>query len=103
MLMHSWPEWRSWARYRPFDRSAEVGVGQHDHGVLAAELAGEGDEPSAALLGHDPTGGGQAGEHEVIDRLDDRAAEARPRASDDPEQVVGEAGLEEELDHRRPR
>ena len=82
---------------RTLHGSVEIGVGEHDHRVLAAELTRERDEAPPALLGHDASGGGGAGEHDVVDGVDERCAELGAGPGDDPEQVVRETRFEEQV------
>ena len=58
----------------------EVGVGQHQHGVLAAELERAADQPAGAALGELAAGRRRAGEADEVAAVDDRAAD-RPGPS----------------------
>ena len=53
----------------------DVGAGQHDHRVLAAELERAADQPGRSLLGDELAGRGRAGEADVVGALDDRGAD----------------------------
>ena len=75
----------------------DIGVRRHNHGVLAAELRGEVDEPLPRLRGEFTTGGRGAGEHEVVAVVDDRGADLAARPRDHGEQVAGHAGAVEQL------
>ena len=55
----------------------EVGVAQHQHRVLAAELERAADQPLGALLRDQLAGGGRAGEADVVGALDDRRCRSR--------------------------
>ena len=68
----------------------EVGVGEDDHGVLAAQLEHAGDELSGAGLGHAPAGGHAAGEDDFIGPRSISAAPRR-RALHDLQQVREES------------
>ena len=76
----------------------EVGTLGDDHRVLAAELGGESDESTPGLLGQELTGGGGAGEHDVLGVLDDGCSHHRTRAGNHGEQVTGQTCLVEQFD-----
>ncbi len=82
---------------RALGRPVQVGVAQHQDRVLAAQLQRAADQPVGALLGDQLAGRGGAGEADVVGALDDRAAELATRTGDDVPEVLGEAGLLEQL------
>ena len=51
-------------------RAVEVGVGEHDERILAAELQAAGDEPLGAVNGDRTTGPDRPGEHHHVDLVD---------------------------------
>jgi hypothetical protein len=77
-------------------------VEQHDHGVLAAELEGAGDEVAAAGLAHLASGAHAAGEADLVDAGLDQGGAGLAVALDDVEQPVRQAGLGEEIEHETP-
>ena len=78
-----------------------VYVGTHDHGVLAAEFEGALDEPLGAPFGHDPTGRRGAGEHHVVDSVDDEGAGHGAFTRHDGHEPVGQTCKEHLLQHPR--
>jgi hypothetical protein len=52
--MHSCPLLENDARTAPSAARSRVGVSQHEHGVLAAELQRRANEPLAGLLADQP-------------------------------------------------
>jgi len=68
------------------DRALQVGVGEHDHRVLSAELQAARNQPLAGALGDLAAGGGRAGELDVVDLVDERCA-GRAEARDAAEHV----------------
>jgi hypothetical protein len=79
----------------------EIGVGAHDHGVVASELERAGDELATARLGDAPTGVDAAGEVDLVDaRLDERRARLAV-TEDDLDDVRGQTcAVEQLLDER---
>ena len=75
----------------------EVGVRQHQHGVLAAEFERDADQPGGGALGDLAAGAGGAGERDVVGVLDDLGADDRAVADDDLEDVGGQPGLDQQL------
>ncbi len=75
------------------DRCVDVGVGAHDHRVLAAELQRGPDQPAAGLRGQLAAGGGRAGEGQVVDLVEQGRPDDRPAAGDHLPHVVGKARL----------
>ena len=95
---HSWPADEKHASTAPAAALSMLALGQHDHGVLAAELERAADQPGRSLLGDELAGGGRAGEADVVGALDDRGADDRAGAADDLPDVGGDAGLAHQLD-----
>ena len=59
---------------RTVRRPLEVGVGEHDHRVLAPELEAVWDQPLGGALGDLPAGAGGAGELDVVGLVNQRGA-----------------------------
>ena len=81
----------------------EVGVGQHDHRVLAAQLEAGADQVLAGPLADEPAGVRGAGEHHVVGVVDQRRADVRPLPADHPEQALRKAGAVEQRDAEQRR
>ena len=81
-------------------RPLDIGVGAHDQRVLAAELEVARDQPLGGRLEDRFAGLGRAGEHDAIDRLDQRRA-GRPVAGCDLKRPVGQPGLAHHLRHQQ--
>ena len=75
------------------DGGVEVGVGQHEQRVLAAELHRAVLEAAGGLRRDGPAGGRRAGEHQVVGGVDERLAELAAASRDDLQQVARQAGL----------
>ncbi len=75
----------------------DVGVLQHQHGVLAAEFEGDADQAGGGALGDLAAGAGGAGEGDVVRVLDDLGSDDRALAEDDLEDLGGQAGLDEQV------
>jgi hypothetical protein len=93
--MHAWPPFSNGADDRALDGVAEVGVGEHDVGVLAAEL--ERDRLDRLRRRRHDTAAdlGRAGERDLVDeRVGDERGARRPVAGDDVEHAGGQPGLE---------
>ncbi len=73
----------------------DVGVGEDDVGVLAAELEGHLLDRGCGRGHHDPAGGQAAGERDEVDVrvLAQRGAGLRPGAEDEIADTVGKSGL----------
>ncbi len=70
-------------RHRACRRRVHVGVGQHDHGVLATEFEGVAGQPSGDLPGERLARRGGAGEAHVVRLLHQRVADRRAPAEHD--------------------
>ena len=77
----------------------EVGVGEDDHRVLAAELQRDRGERVGSLLHHRLAGLDRAREHHVVDKVDERGA-GLAAAGGDAEDTVGQPGLSQHLGHQ---
>ena len=95
--MQSWPGRGEAGAHRARGGPAQVGVGGDVHGVLAAELEADADEPLAGGLGHPPAGGRRAGEADVVGAVDDGLAGGLAVAEHDLQQVLGQPGVLEDL------
>ena len=78
----------------------EVGVGEHDHRVLAAELEAHRGERLRRLRHHLLAGRDRAGEHHVVDLVDERRAGVAA-AGGDREHRLGQAAVGEHLRHQQ--
>ena len=87
---------------RGVGRALEVGVGEHDHRVLAAELQRDGRERARGALHDLLAGRGRAGEHHHVDLVDQRLA-GLAEAGRDLVDAVGQAARAHRLDHRQRR
>ena len=86
-------------RDRGVGRPLEVGVGEHDHRVLAAELEADGGQRLGGLGHHLLARLDRAGEHDVVDEVDQGGA-GRAGAGRDREDAVGQAGRGQHLGHQ---
>lgn len=75
----------------------DVGVLQHEHGVLAAELQGDADQPGRGADGDLAAGAGGAGEGDVVGAADDLGADDGALAEDDLEDLGGQSGLDQQV------
>src|ERR1039458_6455296 len=69
------------------DRRLQIGTGEHDHGVLAAEFERAADQTLRRLPRHQPAGAGAAREHHIIHALSQRRPEQWSLARDHAEYV----------------
>ena len=81
----------------------EIGVGKHQHRVLAAELERAADEARAGLPGDMLPGRGRAGELDVVDGIEDRRSERRAVAADDLPEPFGQAAFEQQVERPEGR
>lgn len=96
MEMQSWPAEEKQARTSR-GGLVQVGVLQHQHGVLAAEFEGDPDQAGGGSLGDLAAGAGGAGERDVVGVPDDLGADDRALAEDDLEHVGGQPGLDQQV------
>ena len=82
MLMQSWPLLAQMPRTAPRTARPETGAGQHEQGVLAAELHGAVLELRRGLRRHDLAGRRGTREHEEVGAIDERRAELDAAAGD---------------------
>ncbi len=80
-----------------FGGLVQVGVGQHQHGVLAAQLQRGADQAGGGLLGDLAAGPGRAGERDVVGVVDHGRADHRAVADHDLPEVGGQSGLDQQL------
>ena len=78
----------------------EVGVGEHDHRVLAAELEAHRGERLRGLRHHLLPGRDRAGEHDEVDLVDQRRA-GLAAAGGDLKDALGDPALGEHLGHQQ--
>ena len=81
-------------------RALEVGVGEHDHRVLAAELQRHRRERARGALHDLLAGRGRAGEHHHVDLVDQRLTRLA-EAGRDLVDALGQAALAHRLDHQQ--
>lgn len=74
-----------------------VGVPEHQHGVLAAELQRDPDEPGRRTLRDLAAGAGGTGERDVVGVLDDLGADDRSVAEDHLEHLGGQPGFDQQV------
>ena len=98
--MQTWPELLSAIGGRGVGGSLEVGVGQHDHRVLAAELETDRGERLSRLRHHLLAGRHRAGEHHVVDLVDQRRA-GLPAPGGDREDAVRDPAFGQHLGHQQ--
>ena len=72
--MHTWPVIMQPPQAARGGGAVEVGVAQHDHRILAAELEQHRREPPAGALHHAPAGLRRAGDADHVDVVDERRA-----------------------------
>ena len=85
---------------RGVGRALEVGVREHDHRVLAAELEADRGEGLRRLRHHLLARRDGAGEHHVVDLVDQRRA-GRPAPGGDGEDAVRDPALGQHLGHQQ--
>ena len=79
----------------------EVGVGEHDHRVLAAQLERRRDQPPRGRFGDLATGLRGTREHDHVDLLDQRRARARRGRSRPAKTFSGQAALAQPVGHQQ--
>ena len=87
---------------RAIHRRLQIGIRQHDHGILAAEFERAPDQPLRRLPRHQPAGARAAREHHVIRALAQRRPEQRAFARDHAEYVRRKTRLAQQV-HRPER
>lgn len=75
----------------------DVGVGEDEHGVLAAEFEGDPDQAGGRALGDLAAGAGGAGEGDVVGVPDHLGADDGSVAEDDLEDLGGQSGLDQQV------
>jgi hypothetical protein len=86
--------------HRDVDRALQGRVGEHDHCVFAAQFQRARDQPGRRPARDGAAGARGAGEHDEVDRVDQRFAGA-PRSSDHLEDIRGPAAFGGHLLHHQ--
>ena len=87
---------------RRVHRPLDVGIGEDDHRVLAAELEADRRQRLGRLRHHLLAGLDRAREHDVVDEIDERRTGPSPPGRD-REDAVGDPGLGQHLGHQERR